>query len=1541
MKKFTSLFVLATLLSVQLFAAPSLQNLRCEMLENPEGIGTATPRFSWEIVSDEMNVIQTSYQILVASSAEKLVAGEGDVWNSGDVRGTQSVGVTYAGTPLASKSDFFWKVKINTNKGASEWSDALHFSTGMYAEGDWKAQWIGLDSSFVWDNHKQWSRLSARYLRKEFAVSKKQIQSAKVYIAGMGLYELYINGKKVGDQVLAPVPTDYRKTVTYNTFDVTSMLQAGKNAIGTTLSNGRFYTMRQNYKPYKIPTFGYPKLLFQLELTYTDGSKQTVVSDQTWKITTDGPTRSANEYDGEIYDATKEMQGWSTVGFKEKGWMKPQLVQAPAGKLAAQSTPNMRVMVVVNPLSITALKNDTLIMDMGQNMTGWVKIKVSGSKGDTVRLRFAESLKEDGSLFTRNLRDAMCTDTYILKGDGVEEWAPRFVYHGFRYVQLMGWKSMPNIDDFEGQVVYDDLETIGSFESSNTVLNRLHQNAWWGISGNYKGMPIDCPQRNERQPWLGDHAMGSLGESFLFDNETLFAKWTNDIEDAQREDGCIPDVAPAFWNYYSDNMTWPATYLVVADMLRKQYGDTQPIVKHYASMKKWLTHMREKYMTNEFIMTKDKYGDWCVPPESKELIHSQDSMRKTRGDLLATAYYYKMLTMMADFAKVTNNHNDVPMYLEQAARVREAFNKKFYNPQKEQYDNGTVTANLLPLAFGMVGKANEDEVFAKMVYKIMEVDKGHLSTGVIGTQWLLRELSKRGRADVAYVIATKKDYPSWGYMIENGATAIWELWNGNTANPWMNSQNHVMLLGDVVSWMYEDLAGIESHPTYHGFRFMWMEPKPVEDLTWVKASYRSVYGKTVSDWKLESGKFTWKITVPANTRANILVPAKSLEDITGNGNPVMQLDGIKFVRIQNGRVNLELGSGEYTIECPYGVAQDRWKDGVLVDEFIFEKASFPESHASTIALNKDGNLIASWFGGTKERNPDVCIWTSTRINGKWTEPVNVANGIINDTLRYATWNPVLYQVPNGELQLYYKVGPNVAGWVGKVIRSQDGGKTWSKPEDLPEGFLGPIKNKPVMLKDGRLFAPSSTEGKGGWKVHFEVSKDKGKTWTKTASIPRTLDSIGAIQPSILTYVDGRLQVLCRTRNRVLGESWSKDGGKTWTPMQATALPNTNSGTDAVTLLDGRQLLVYNHVLPDSSAKNGKGVRTPLNVAISEDGKTWLAALVLEDAPISQYSYPSIIQTPDGMVHIVYTWRRQRIKYVQVDVKKLVFSQIEDGKWPSVAETEKVQVVNNERYKVSVCDWMMLKRQKIGAVELAAELGADGLEIDMGGLGQREMFDNKFTQKSFQQLFISECNRLGIEFSSMAMSAFYGQSFAKRVNYEALIDETIQSMVALGIKRAFLPMGNSSDLTKEPELYPIVLERLKVVAKKAEAAGIVIGIETALDAKGEAKLIDAVGSKSIRSYVNFSSILKRDGDIIQELKTLGKDRIMQIHASNTDGYWIQNDPRLDMKKVKETLDKMGWSGWLVVERSRDTKDVHNVKKNYGANVKYLEEVFQGK
>ncbi|GAB4024444.1 sialidase family protein [Spirosoma gilvum] len=338
----------------------------------------------------------------------------------------------------------------------------------------------------------------------------------------------------------------------------------------------------------------------------------------------------------------------------------------------------------------------------------------------------------------------------------------------------------------------------------------------------------------------------------------------------------------------------------------------------------------------------------------------------------------------------------------------------------------------------------------------------------------------------------------------------------------------------------------------------------------------------------------------------------------------------------------------------------KWQSGLVVDEFVVENPPFPESHAATIAQTPTG-LVSAWFGGTKERNPDVCIWVSRQEKGHWLPPQNVANGIVNDTLRYACWNPVLYQIPKGDLMLFYKVGPSPSKWWGLLKTSSDGGRTWSAARKLPDGYIGPVKNKPVLLANGNLICPTSTEG-DGWKLHFEITPDFGKTWRKVGSI-NDGKSLNAIQPSILTYGNGKLQILARSRDRAIEESWSMDNGETWSPLAKTALPNNNSGTDAVTLKDGRQVLVYNHVLPPGNL--AKGPRTPLNLAVSNDGKNWSAAVILEDSPISQYSYPSVIQTSDGMIHVIYTWRRQKIKHAVIDPTKLKLKPIENGVWPAL------------------------------------------------------------------------------------------------------------------------------------------------------------------------------------------------------------------------------------------------------------------------------------
>ena len=887
-----------------------LHHLQCEMLTKPLGIDVLQPRLSWQIITNETEVEQTKYQVLVASSAKKLKNNNADLWDSGKVSSNASMNITYSGRKLKSKDEAYWKVKVWTNKGETEWSETAHWSMGILTYADWKStRWIGYNQLFPGDSVSQFSKLSARYIRKQIDV-KKQVKNAKVYIMGMGLYEFYINGEKIGNQVLAPVPTDYTKNVKYNVFDVTSQLKKGENVLGTILGNGRFFAMRQEYKPYKIKSFGFPKMALQLDVEYEDGSKETIKTDETWKFTPNGPIRANNEYDGEVYDARKEMPHWNQVGFDDSNWLNLTWVEEPGGFPEAQMTPNMQVMDEVKPISITATKKGTYILDMGQNMVGWLQLKVKGNRGDTITMKFAESLKADGALYIANLRDARVTDTYILKGEGEEIWEPKFVYHGFRFVEISGFKTKPTLDNFLGKVVYDDMETTGTFECSNATMNQIFKNAYWGIRGNYKGMPIDCPQRNERQPWLGDRTTGAYGESFLFDNQTLYAKWLDDIKFSQTLDGGIPDVAPAFWRYYGDGVTWQGAYIKVADMLYKQFADESVIKNHYPYMKKWMDYMEANYLKNDLI-AKDKYGDWCVPPESLEIIRSQDPTRLTDGEVLSSTFYYHLLQTMKKFATIVGaDKNDIVHYDDLSKRIKTAFNKKYLN-KNYTYANNTVTANVLPLAFGMVPDDLKNEVFKNLTHEVEVVKNGHISTGVVGTQFLMRTLTDFGRGDLAYKLASNKTYPSWGYMVENGATTIWELWNGNTADPEMNSQNHVMLLGDLLVWYYENMAGIKSSEAHPGFKQIIMKPDFNAGLSYVNASYKSSYGTIKSHWKKSKNYLEWHITIPANTSALVYVPTANPSKVIINKD---RLDkGSKNYRTEANKLVLELKSGTYSI----------------------------------------------------------------------------------------------------------------------------------------------------------------------------------------------------------------------------------------------------------------------------------------------------------------------------------------------------------------------------------------------------------------------------------------------------------------------------------------------------------------------------------------------------------------------------------------------------------------------------------------------------
>jgi alpha-L-rhamnosidase len=889
-------------------AEMKVDGLTCELLNNPVGIETLQPRLGWKIESDQRNVVQTAFQVLVASSPEKLTEEAANLWNSGKIETSQSQLVPYHGGKLESTYNCYWKVKVWTNKGETAWSKPAQWTMGLLYYKDWRARWIGFDRTFPWDDDSFHSRLSARYFRKEFEL-KKAVKEAKAYIIGLGLYELSLNGEKIGAFVLAPSPTDYDQNIKYNIYDLTNKLKTGTNAVGVVVGNGRFYASRQHYKGYKIKNFGFPKLLFQLIVKYTDGTTEYIRSDNSWKGTANGPVRSNNEYDGEEYDARKEMKGWNTVGFDDRNWLVPAYVEQPDGKYEAQLNPNMSVVREIKPVSVREQRSGKYILDLGQNFAGWLQLKVNGNAGDTITMRFGEVIQDDGELFTANLRDAQATAKYILKGEGPEIWEPRFVYFGFRYVEITGWPGKPTVDNFVGKVVSDDMAVHGSFETSNQLINQIYSNASWGILSNYKGMPVDCPQRNERQPWLGDRTVGCYGENFIFDNSALYKKWVDDIAYSQKWDGTISDVAPAYWRYYSDNMSWCGTFLMVADMLYRHTGDAEPILKHYAAMKKWLNYMENHYL-KDGIMTKDSYGDWCEPPATIEEGRDKSADRKNPSALISTAYYYHYLGLMQEFARLSGRESDIAVYKNQATVVKEAFQKIFYKAEVNGYGQNKLTENILAVAMDLVPSEKKDKVIQTIVKTIKETNNTHLSTGVIGTQWIMRTLTENGHAGLAWKLATNTTYPGWGYMVENGATTIWELWNGNMASPKMNSYNHVMMLGDLLIWFYENLAGIKPDRKAVGFKQIIMKPEMIDGLDFVNSSCESPYGLIASCWTKKKSKFEWNISVPVNTTAIAYIPAETIHDVLESGKKLAAA-AVKVVGLENGRAVLQLGSGNY------------------------------------------------------------------------------------------------------------------------------------------------------------------------------------------------------------------------------------------------------------------------------------------------------------------------------------------------------------------------------------------------------------------------------------------------------------------------------------------------------------------------------------------------------------------------------------------------------------------------------------------------------
>jgi len=1036
-------------------------HLRCEYQENPIAIATSVPRLSWYVTAARRGARQTAYQIQVASSPERLDAGQPDVWDSGKVVSDQSVHVSYAGFPLRSARAYYWRVRTwDADDVASPFSGPASWSMGLRERADWEARWIHakpLQTSvagdppgwrhgkWIWhptakgnnqtiylrkpfeldqaakvrrarvrctadnkftlfvngqkvgggDNwqetydfdvaarlragknviavapwnegslagfrlamcvdldggkrvwvrsdgewktsareEKNWTALDfddgkwvkvgvigdygckpwggkpdagkkrplrSMVMRREFSLKRdaRDIRRARAYVCGLGAYELRLNGQRVGDDRLTPGWTQFHKRVQYQTYDVTSLLRKGGNAVGAVLGNGWWHGRIGGER--NQPGRESLRLILQLDVEYADGSRALVATDANWKASI-SPIYRDCIYDGETYDARLERPGWDQPGFDDEAWRPVEVVEEPIDTLVPQAKQTIRSIQDRLAVSVTESAPGVFIFDFGQNLTGWVRLEVKGGRGDKITLRHAEVLKPAGKFYTANFRSAKATDVYILKGEGVEVWEPRFTYHGFRYVEVTGFPGRPSSDALIARMVCSTEPQIGRFECSNDLINRLQHNILWGLRGNLYSVPTDCPQRDERLGWTGDAQIFCNTSCWNLDMARFYTKWMRDIADCQGPDGAVRDVNPTNGRGPA-KPAWGDACVIVPWQVYRHTGDTRIIEENYDCMAAWVEYITRH--AKGHLYERDGYGDWiAVLPSPKKPI--------------SAAYYYYDCVLMSKMARAIGRTADAEKYAELARQIRCAFNDKFLNRETNQYPGGTQTANLLPLFFGLVPPHRAEAVAHNVVEDIVH-RRFHLTTGFLGTGYINPVLTRAGYHEVAWRLAIQTTYPSWGYMVRKGATTIWELWNSDTAGPKMNSRNH-FALGAVGEWFYESLAGIVMAEP--GFRRIRIQPQPAGDLTWVRASVWSMYGPIVSNWRLRDDAFHLQVSIPANTTARILVPTfgKRKFTISEGGWPVVKdgryagsVEGITFVGMEGDFAVFRSDAGQYRL----------------------------------------------------------------------------------------------------------------------------------------------------------------------------------------------------------------------------------------------------------------------------------------------------------------------------------------------------------------------------------------------------------------------------------------------------------------------------------------------------------------------------------------------------------------------------------------------------------------------------------------------------
>ena len=868
----------------------SIQNMKCEHLENPIGIDAKKPRFSWQLFSENQGVGQKAYHIVVGTDPEKVFAGKGDFWDSGNILGS-TIPAVYDGPALEAFTTYFWSVQVQLNDGSwSAFSDAASFETGMMEQTNWRGDWIS--DTYDYDIKP------APYFRKEFSVGKK-IKSARAYIAVGGLYELYLNGEKVGNHRLDPIYTRFDRRTLYVTYDITNNLKDGDNAVGVVLGNG-WYNHQSTAVWYfdKAPWRARPKFCMDIRITYDDGSEDLVSTNRSWK-TALSPIIFNSIYTAEHYDARLEQPGWNKPGFDDKKWRGVMGTNAPSQNIVAQAMPPIRNVTKVPAKTVTKFSNTNYVVDFGRNIAGVIQLKIKGTEGTTLRLKHGERLYENGHVDISNIdihyrptddSDPFQTDIVILSGKD-DEFMPKFNYKGFQYVEVYSDKPIDLTEEnLTAWFMHSDVAITGEISSSNETLNKTWKAANASYLSNLFGYPTDCPQR-EKNGWTGDGQIAIETGLYNYDGITIYEKWMADHRDEQQPNGVLCRIIPTSgWGYTAHGPDWTSTIAVIPWNIYLFYGDKKILEDCYDNIKLYVRYIDENYPTG---ITDWGLGDW-VPVKSK-----------TPRELTSTVYYFAVVDILRKAAAVLGEKEDAEKYLALSEKIKNAFNEKYLNRETGIYGSGLQTEMSAPLYWGLVPEDMKEKVAANLARRV-EADNKHIDVGLLGTKSILNAMSENGYSDLAYEVAAQETFPSWGYWIVNGATTFYENWPLDAASD--ISMNHIMF-GEIDAWYYKGLGGIFPDEEQPGFKNVILKPNFVAGLDHFEAKHESPYGTILSSWKKSGNSVNYNVSIPANSTATLYVKAGSLKE---NNQDLSENSHIALIKNEGGNYILQLQSGSYS-----------------------------------------------------------------------------------------------------------------------------------------------------------------------------------------------------------------------------------------------------------------------------------------------------------------------------------------------------------------------------------------------------------------------------------------------------------------------------------------------------------------------------------------------------------------------------------------------------------------------------------------------------